>query len=190
MLRIMDQNGTVKIVSPTEVQTRRDNKNFAVAPDSNGNDMKIGDAMKETAGEVSQPLLMLANRQNRTGEVISIFRSIFVWLFNRDIPENYGVFVARHSSLLSVTPKAANDFSKLNPALQSQLPYGGASLMPPPQTTQNRNRLVNTLVVVVKGTQKGLMGVIKDIQGEKARVEMATNNKVLTLDITSLKRKE
>lgn len=54
----------------------------------------------------------------------------------------------------------------------------------------NKNRLVNTLVVVVKGTQKGLMGVIKDIQGEKARVEMATNNKILTLDLTSLKRKE
>ena len=49
----MDQNGLVKVVSPSEVQPRRDNKNFAVATDSNGLEMKVGDAMKETFGEVS-----------------------------------------------------------------------------------------------------------------------------------------
>lgn len=87
---------------------------------------------------------------------------------------------------MSVTPKAAhNDLSKQNPALQQQMP-----VMAPPQIMPNRTRVVNTLVVVVKGTHKGLMGVIKDVQGEKARVEMATNNKVLTIDLTSLKRKE
>jgi transcription elongation factor SPT5 len=123
--------------------------------------------------------------------VLNIYRSLFVFLYNREITENYGVFVARHSALISVTPKAAaGDLSKLNPMLQSQLPFGGASLMPPPQTMPNKNRIVNTLVVVTKGTQKGLMGVIKDVLGDKARVEMATNNKILTLDMTSLKRKE
>jgi transcription elongation factor SPT5 len=53
MLRIMDQNGAVRVVTPQEVTARRDNKNFAVAQDSNGNEMKIGDAMKEVSGEVS-----------------------------------------------------------------------------------------------------------------------------------------
>jgi transcription elongation factor SPT5 len=55
MLRIMDQNGAVRVVTPHEVTARRDNKNFAVAvaQDSNGNDMKVGDAMKEVGGEVS-----------------------------------------------------------------------------------------------------------------------------------------
>jgi transcription elongation factor SPT5 len=62
--------------------------------------------------------------------------------------------------------------------------------MPPPSTTINKNKLLNTLVVVVKGTNKGLMGVIKDILAENARVEMATNNKVLSIPLTSLKRKE
>ena len=62
--------------------------------------------------------------------------------------------------------------------------------MPPPQMMPNKSRLVNELVVVVKGTHKGLMGIIKDVQGEKARVEMATNNKVHTLDLSFLKRKE
>ena len=66
----------------------------------------------------------------------------------------------------------------------------GATLMPPPSTAPSRGRLVNTMVVVVKGTSKGLMGVIKDVVGEMARVELKTNNKTLTIALSSLKRKE
>jgi transcription elongation factor SPT5 len=100
--------------------------------------------------------------------------------------------VARAQGLTFVTPKSAsgNDLTKLNPALQAQLPYGGASLMAPPPVNPNKNRLVNTLVVVVKGTNKGLMGVIKDVLGQNARVELATNNKTLTINLAMLKRKE
>jgi transcription elongation factor SPT5 len=54
MLRVLDQNGTVRVVSPQQVTLRRENKNFAVAPDSQGNDMRVGDAMKEVEGEVSR----------------------------------------------------------------------------------------------------------------------------------------
>lgn len=105
--------------------------------------------------------------------------------------DNNGVFVARSTSLISVTPKSsANDLGKINPALNQALPFGGASLMPPPAANLNKNRIVNTLVVVTKGTNKGLMGVIKDLQGENARVELATNNKILTINLTSLKRKD
>lgn len=50
MLRIMDQNGAIRVVTPHEVTARRDNKNFAVAQDSTGNEMKVGDAMKEIGG--------------------------------------------------------------------------------------------------------------------------------------------
>lgn len=52
LLRILDQNGAAKSVSPEQVSIRRDNKRFAVATDSQGNDMKVGDNMKETDGEV------------------------------------------------------------------------------------------------------------------------------------------
>jgi transcription elongation factor SPT5 len=129
--------------------------------------------------------------QQRQGEVINIFRSLFIFLYNRDMPENNGVFVARAQGLIFVTPKSAtSDLGKLNPALQAQLPYGGASLMPPPAATVNKNRLLNTLVVVIKGTNKGLMGVIKDVLGQNARVELATNNRTLTIDMNMLKRKE
>ncbi|WRT70749.1 uncharacterized protein IL334_007748 [Kwoniella shivajii] len=179
LLRVLDQNGAARSVTPDQVTIRRDNKRFAVATDSQGNDMKVGDNMKETEGE------------SRQGEVINIFRSLFVFLHNRDLTDNNGVFVARAQSLISVTPKSAvSDLGKMNPALNQQLPYGGASLMPPPPTNINRNRLINTLVVVVKGTSKGLLGTIRDIQGDNARVELKTNNKTLTIALTSLKRKD
>lgn len=134
--------------------------------------------------------IYIHSSQQRHGEVLNIFRSIFVFLYNRELTENYGVFVARGANLAFVTPKSVNDPSKLDPRIQAQLPYGGASLMAPPPTTQNKNRLLNTLVVVVKGTNKGLMGVIKDVIGSNARVELATNNKTLTIDLKMLKRKE
>ncbi|WVN89720.1 transcription elongation factor SPT5 [Cryptococcus depauperatus CBS 7841] len=179
LLRVLDQNGTPKSVSPEQISLRRDNKRYAVASDSQGNDMKVGDSMKETEGEMRQ------------GEVVNIFRSIFVFLYNREYTENHGAFVARAISLVSATPKSSiNDLGKINPALNAQLPYGGASLRPPPSANINRNRLINTLVVVTKGTSKGLMGIIKDIQGETARVELKTNNKTLTIALTSLKRKD
>lgn len=54
MLRILDQNGAVRLLTPQQVTPRRENKNFAVASDAQGNDMKVGDAMKETEGEVSR----------------------------------------------------------------------------------------------------------------------------------------
>lgn len=114
-----------------------------------------------------------------------------MFLYNREYTDNFGVFVARANSLISVTPKSAvNDLTKINPALNQQLPYGGASLMPAPTANLNRNRLINTLVVVTKGTSKGLIGVIKDVQGENARVELKHNNKTLSVNLASLKRKE
>jgi len=132
-----------------------------------------------------------SSSQHRQGEVINIFRSLFVFLHNRELPENNGVFVARAAALVSVTPKSATgDLGKMNPALQAQLPNGGASLMPPPPTNINKGRLVNTLVVVIKGGRKGLMGVIKDVQGESARIELVTNNKMELIPLTNLKRKE
>ena len=53
VLRVLDQNGTVRTVIPQQVTLRRENKEFAVATDSQNNEMRVGDAMKETEGEVS-----------------------------------------------------------------------------------------------------------------------------------------
>lgn len=176
MLRVLDQNGMHRTVSTNEVTLRRDNARYAVATDSTGAELRCGDKMKETDGE------------NRRGEVINISRSIFVFLHNREYPENNGVFVARATSLVSLTPKASTDLTKQNPALNAQLHQ--MNLMPPPQSVGNR-RIINTPVVVTRGTYKGLLGTIKDVVGAaEARVELATNNKTITIQTAFLKRKD
>ena len=53
-----------------------------------------------------------------------------------------------------------------------------------------RDRLINTSVVVIKGEYKGYMGTIKDTNGASARVELLTNNKVITIDKAKLMRKK
>ncbi len=56
--------------------------------------------------------------------------------------------------------------------------------------TANLRHLINTRVVITKGTQKGLIGIIKDMNGEKARIELIASNKVVDQPIANLKRKE
>jgi transcription elongation factor SPT5 len=45
-----------------------------------------------------------------------------------------------------------------------------------------RDRDIGAVVTVVKGNLKGYNGVIKDINGALARVELNTGNKVITID--------
>lgn len=105
--------------------------------------------------------------------------------------ENNGVFVVRSKNIGPIdermTAKSSGpDYTKQDPSLNLGLqPYQA-----PNQATTNLRHLINTSVVVVKGTKKGLQGIIKDTQGENARVELKTDNKVITVPITSLKKKE
>jgi transcription elongation factor SPT5 len=53
-----------------------------------------------------------------------------------------------------------------------------------------KDRMVNMQVVVVKGEFKGYMGTVKDTNGNTARVELATNRKVISIDKGKLRRKK
>ena len=50
-----------------------------------------------------------------------------------------------------------------------------------------RDRLIGTQVMVTKGPSKGVAGVIKDTNGNLARVELLTGNKVISIDKSKLK---
>lgn len=79
LLRILDQNGGVRVMSPSQVTPRRENKNFAVATDSQGNDMRVGDQMKEVEGEVSATVaaeLSLMNSNAKEKSSTSSARSL------------------------------------------------------------------------------------------------------------------
>ena len=50
--RVLDQNGQVRLVQPHQITMRRDS-NRAIAVDSEGHELRIGDNVKEVDGEVS-----------------------------------------------------------------------------------------------------------------------------------------
>lgn len=124
----------------------------------------------------------------RRGEVIHIHQGYTAFLRNRDVAQNGGIFVTRCRSLEPIAPKGgikttAPDLTKMNPALASA--QGGA----PSMTRGPRDRLVGVLVVVVKGPNKGFIGTIKDVNGDHCRVEVHTQNKIITIEKEKLRRK-
>jgi transcription elongation factor SPT5 len=52
-----------------------------------------------------------------------------------------------------------------------------------------RDRDIGAAITVVKGNHKGYNGIIKDINGTLARVELNTGNKVITIEKQKLYRR-
>ncbi|QRV84757.1 transcription elongation factor SPT5 [Ceratobasidium sp. AG-Ba] len=174
--RVLDQNGQTRIVQPHQISMRRDS-NRAIATDASGHEIRVRDNMKEIDGEM------------RKGQVLHIHQSTYAFLFNRDIAENGGVFVTRARSLVSVAPKgpgAGVDLSKMNPAMA-----GGAGGMVGSGIMNRapRDRLIGTSVMITKGLQKGYLGTIKETNGNLVRVELLTNNKVVSIERDKLRMK-
>ncbi|KAI0658338.1 transcription elongation factor Spt5 [Cubamyces menziesii] len=177
--RVLDQNGQVRLVQPHQITMRRDS-NRAIATDSEGHELRIGDNVKEADGE------------GRKGRVLHTHQSFFAFLHNRDYAENGGVSVTRARSLASLAPKGNimklgnTDLSKMNPALS-----GGAGGMVGSGNIGRgpRDRLIGVSVMVIKGPSKGYVGTIKDTNGPHARVELLTGNKVIMIDKEKLRRR-
>ncbi len=53
-----------------------------------------------------------------------------------------------------------------------------------------RDRLIGVIVMVVKGPRKGYVGTIKDTNGNIARVELISGNKVIQIEKEKLKRRK
>lgn len=126
--------------------------------------------------------------KNRKGQVLHIHQAFYAFLHNRDIVENGGVFVTRCRSLASLAPKGSilkpgQDLSKMNPAVGA--PMGGmvGSGRGP------RDRDIGLTVVIVKGQQKGYVGTIKDVNGNVARIELRTGNKIIMVDKEKLRER-
>jgi transcription elongation factor SPT5 len=120
------------------------------------------------------------------------YQSFFAFLHNRDISENGGVFVTRARSLASLAPKGnlvkpGTDLGKMNPHAAGGAPMGG--MVGSAMGRGPRDRDIGVLVAIVKGPQKGYLGIIKDTNGNLARVELHTGNKVITIDKEKLYRK-
>ncbi|KAI0062514.1 transcription elongation factor Spt5 [Artomyces pyxidatus] len=178
--RVLDQNGQVRLVQPHQISMRRDS-NKAIATDAENHELRINDNVKENDGE------------GRKGRVLHIHQSFFAFLHNRDIAENGGVFVTRARSLVSLAPKGnvmkpGADLSKMNPALSGGAMTGGM-VGSGNMGRGPRDRLIGVVVKVIKGPHKGYDGTVKDTNGNIARVELQTGNKVITIEKDKLHRR-
>jgi transcription elongation factor SPT5 len=149
----------------------------SIATDRDGFEIRIGDTVKETQGELRQ------------GSILHIHRS-FAFLYNREINENMGVFVARTVNLATVAAKGARintgpDLNKMNPAMQRRTNHG---TMPPPVAMRSGgfDRTIGQTVIVKQGPYKGLLGIIKDTTDMNARVELHSNLRTVSLEKSKL----
>lgn len=179
ILRVIDQNGSVRTILHSQVSTKLDKRRNAVATDRDGSEIRHDDTVKEHGGE------------SRQGRVLYIHRS-HLFVQNREQPENGGIFVVRSTNVTTMAAKsgraqaAGPDLSKMNPTLMPTGANGNA--MPPPRSI-GRDKLIGKTVTVRKGPHKGLLGIVKDTNADEARVELHTKNKVITIkkDLLSIK---
>ncbi|KAJ6080178.1 hypothetical protein PENARI_c012G09994 [Penicillium arizonense] len=177
-LRVVDQNGSVRNILPTQIAAKITPRRDAVATDKNGAEIRLGDTVRELHGE------------QRSGVIRHIHRS-FLFLHNKAQAENAGITVVRTSSVVTVSARggrpAGPDLTKMNPALAMQTPGGGGAQMPPPR--RGRDRLLGKTVTIRKGRYKGLVGIVRDADDSSAQVELYTSNKPVHIprDILTVK---
>jgi len=107
----------------------------------------------------------------------------FLYVINRDVAENAGVFVVRSTNVTTMAAKsgraqaAGPDLSKMNPTMINGA--NGAAMAPP--RTLGRDKMIGKTVVIKKGPYKGLLGIVKDTVGDEARIELHTKNKIMSI---------
>ncbi|PYH93532.1 transcription elongation factor SPT5 [Aspergillus ellipticus CBS 707.79] len=169
-LRVLDQNGSIRTILPTQVANKITPRKDAVATDRNGAEIRHGDTVREVYGE------------QRNGVILHIHRS-FLFLHNKAQAENSGIVVVRTTNIVTVSAKGgrsnAPDLTKMNPALMRNGMPG--SMMAPPQKSFGRDRMIGKTVMVRKGPFKGLVGIVKDSTDVQARVELHSKNKLVSI---------
>ncbi|CBF85391.1 transcription elongation factor spt5 [Aspergillus nidulans FGSC A4] len=170
-LRVLDQNGSIRTILPSQVTNKITPRRDAVATDRNGAEIRHGDTVREVYGE------------QRSGVILHIHRS-FLFIHNKAQAENAGIVVVRTTNVVTVSAKGGRptgpDLSKMNPALMRNGAPGGM-MAPPPSKTFGRDRLLGKTVLVKKGPFKGLLGIVKDTTDVQARVELHSKNKLVTI---------
>ncbi|KAL4891016.1 Spt5 C-terminal nonapeptide repeat binding Spt4-domain-containing protein [Aspergillus ambiguus] len=170
-LKVLDQNGSIRTVLPTQVTNKITPRRDAVATDRNGAEIRHGDTVREVYGE------------QRNGVILHIHRS-FLFLHNKAQAENSGIIVVRTTNVVTVSAKGGRstgpDLTKMNPALMRNGMPGAGGMMGPPKTF-GRDRMLGKTVMVRKGPFKGLVGIVKDATDTQARVELHSKNKLVSV---------
>lgn len=168
---------------PSQISNKIERRH-AIAVDRNGSEIRVGDTVRENAGE------------QKKGVILHIYHS-FLFLHNREQTENSGISVVRTTNVATVAARGGRiaqgtsngpDLSRMNPALQRN-GSNGNSAMPPPRSS-GRDRTLGQTVTIKKGAYKGLLGIVKDTTETQARVELHTKGRTITVPKDTLRIKE
>lgn len=167
---VLCQNGQTATLRPESIAMKA--RAQRTATDARGNEVHIGDTVKEIAGE------------QRTGVIIHIYHQ-YVFLHNRERQEHLGVFVNTTAQIETIATKTARDrgldLTRMNPAAQTAAkPQAKAAHF-------NTRRIVGQHVAIGPGSgYKGLRGIVRDASETSARVELEARNKTVTVDVQRL----
>ncbi|KAK0549828.1 transcription elongation factor spt5 [Tilletia horrida] len=185
--RILDEEGNSHMVPPRALLQVKNA--FSVCIDHEGHEIRRGDTMKEIEGD-----------SPRSGKVIQTYQSGVVFLYNRDLSANSGVWIASPHRLTPLTPRhvgssVKDSLDKMNPAMNMAL-MASRGLDPTAMAHvalggRTKDYFKGRHVVVVKGPYKGYRGLIKEtLPNGQARVELHTTNKNETFPLVLLKEKD
>lgn len=183
-LRVLDQNGSIRSVMPSQISNKIEKRRHAVATDRNGSEIRTDDTVREIGGEQKQ------------GLILHIYRS-FLFLHNREQTDNSGISVVRATNVATVAAKGGRlaqgttngaDISRMN-TLQKNATNGNAAMAPPPKNYA-RDYACGQTITVRKGPYKGLLGIVRNTTATEARIELHTKGKVITVPRDALGFKE
>ena len=176
-MRVLDQNGSIRQMLPSQVTNKIEQRKDAIATDRNGSEIRYGDIVREVGGE------------SKSGVILHIHRA-FVYVHNRTQPENAGIFVARCVSVMTIAAKggrATAADAKTNSALKNG---DGANAPMAPPRSMGRDRLIGKTVTVRKGPYKGVLGIVRNTTETTARIEMHSKAKVISVNRDEITVKE
>ncbi|NWV12565.1 SPT5H factor, partial [Ptilonorhynchus violaceus] len=183
--QVLNMYGKVVTVRHQAVSRKKDNR-FAVALDSEQNNIHVKDIVKVIDGPHS----------GREGEIRHLFRG-FAFLHCKKLVENGGMFVCKTRHLVlaggskprDVTNFAVCGFAPMSPRISSPMhPSGagqrggfGAGGMSRGRGRRD-NDLIGQTVRISQGPYKGYIGVVKDATESTARVELHSTCQTISVD--------
>lgn len=178
IFKVIDDSGKVITITKGSILTKINTSRLRIATvDSKGNEIKIGDTVVENLGA------------RREGQVIYIHNQQ-VFVVSKKIVENAGVFVINSSNIDAVASKdnllnAQMNLNKMNPEIMSQMnppSMGGNAAQANTQPRMGREVAIGKTVRIRSAGYKGQLGIVKDVNGDKATVELHSKNKHITID--------
>lgn len=169
---MLDQNGSVISLPPSQIGNKIEKKKFAATVDYNGSEIRHGDKVRDIRNEQIQ------------GVVLHI-RHTFLFLQNREQMKNSGISVV-HSNNVILTSARDGRLDKRTqgrPAEVAPFPRNtlkeNTAMGPPLAKASNFSRFIGAAVSIRKGPYKGLRGLIRSVDDSLISVELQAKSKTI-----------